>query len=90
MKKDILIDSENLYVRGLIKVINEFLIEDALGCVATGQRLQKNIGHLQAVFMDERKRMMLGDKQPLFNALRYEDYNLVFTDRDIAGLIHHD
>ena len=41
--EELVIDMNNLYVQGLIKVINDFMLEEASGCIFTEDRLKSNI-----------------------------------------------
>lgn len=38
--EELVIDMNNLYVQGLIKVINDFMLEEASGCMSTECRLK--------------------------------------------------
>ena len=46
--EELVIDMNNLYVQGLIKVINDFMLEEASGCIFTEDRLKSNIEKLKA------------------------------------------
>ena len=52
--EELVIDMNNLYVQGLIKVINDFMLEEASGCIFTEDRLKSNIEKLKDVFPEER------------------------------------
>ena len=97
MKQNIIIDANNLYVQGLIKVINQFMLEEASGCCCTQNRLKTNIEHLQAVFRDERKQMALNNSAPIFGSPsmeKYECFNSItvqfklFTIQSIPRRLH--
>ena len=51
--EELVIDMNNLYVQGLIKVINDFMLEEASGCIFTEDRLKSNIEKLKDVFPEE-------------------------------------
>ena len=61
--RKVLIDANNLYVQGLIKVINDFMLEEASGYIFTEARLKNKIEKLKAVFPEERKLQYL-ETQP--------------------------
>lgn len=48
--KELVIDTNNLYVRGVMKVINDFMLEEASGNIFTTDRLKKNIDMLKKCF----------------------------------------
>ena len=77
MKQNIIIDANNLYVQGLIKVINQFMLEEAIGCSFTERRLGANIERLRKVFGDERQRMTMSSNIPVFSTPSLDKYNLV-------------
>ena len=41
--RELVIDANNLYVQGLIKVINDFMLEEASGCCRAESRLKSKI-----------------------------------------------
>lgn len=79
MKKDILIDSNNLYVQGLIKVINDFMLEESSGCTNSELRLKNKIESLKSVFSEERGKMVIAGKPPVFAVPTADEYRLVFS-----------
>lgn len=83
MKKNIVIDANNLYVQGLIKVFNEFILEETQrGSVFAEVRLKDKIQALKSVFNAERQRMVIGRGQFLsddfFQRISPETHELVF------------
>ena len=48
----IIIDIDNPYVKGLIKAMNEFMIEEASGCIYTELRLKNKREKLQDIFRE--------------------------------------
>ncbi|WP_106832243.1 hypothetical protein [Parabacteroides pacaensis] len=78
MKQNIIIDANNLYVQGLIKVINQFMLEEASGCSFTERRLEANIERLRKVFGDERKHMAMSSNTPIFGKPSLDKYKLIF------------
>ncbi|WP_294590826.1 hypothetical protein [uncultured Bacteroides sp.] len=78
MKQNIVIDMNNLYVQGLVKVINEFMLEEASGFLSTEMRLKSNIEKLKSVFGEERKHMVISGNAPMFTNPSAERFNLVF------------
>lgn len=78
MKTELVIDANNLYVQGLIKVINDFMIEEASGCVFTEDRLKNNIEKLKSVFKDERQNMLISGTIPKFASHTSGLYKLIF------------
>ena len=63
--EELVIDMNNLYVQGLIKVINDFMLEEASGCIFTEDRLKSNIEKLKDVFPEERKRTVIAGRSSL-------------------------
>lgn len=78
MKKNIVIDTNNLYVQGLIKVINKFMLEEASGCLFTENRLKSDIEKLKSVFSEERQHMVVLGNAPKFTSPSAERFNLIF------------
>lgn len=78
MKTNLVIDMNNLYVQGLIKVINDFMLEEASGCISTEDRLKSNIEKLKNVFCEERKRMVIEGRAPMFTSPTNGLYQLIF------------
>ena len=66
--EELVIDMNNLYVQGLIKVINDFMLEEASGCIFTEDRLKSNIEKLKDVFPEERKRTVIAGRAPIFSS----------------------
>ena len=65
-------------VQGLIKVINDFMLEEASGCIFTEDRLKSNIEKLKDVFPEERKRMVIAGRAPMFSSPTSGLYKLIF------------
>lgn len=78
--KELVIDANNLYVQGLIRVINDFMIEEASGCIFTEDRLKSNIEKLKEVFPEERKRMVIAGRMPMFSSHTSGLYKLIFKN----------
>lgn len=78
MKQNIVIDMDNLYVQGLIKVINDFMLEEASGCLSSECRLKTNIEKLKGVFFEERQRMVISGNTPKFTSPTSDLYQLIF------------
>lgn len=78
MKTDLVIDMNNLYVQGLIKVINDFIVEEASGCLSSECRLKTNIEKLKSVFAEERQQMVISGSTPKFSSPIPGLYQLVF------------
>lgn len=83
MKKNIVIDANNLYVQGLIKVFNEFMLEETQrGSIFAEVRLKDKIEALKSVFNEERQRMVIGREYfkggDLFQRVSPETHELVF------------
>ncbi len=78
MKRDIVIDANNAYVQGLVKVINEFMLEEAEGCLCTELRLKNKIEKLKEIFGEERKRMVLSGDRPVLTRLSPEQHQIIF------------
>lgn len=76
--EELVIDMNNLYVQGLIKVINDFMLEEASGCIFTEDRLKSNIEKLKDVFPEERKRMVIAGRAPMFSSPTSGLYKLIF------------
>lgn len=76
--EELVIDMNNLYVQGLIKVINDFMLEEASGCIFTEDRLKSNIEKLKDVFPEERKRMVIAGRTPMFSSPTSGLYKLIF------------
>lgn len=81
--KSIVIDANNLYVQGLIKVFNEFMIEETQrGSMFAEVRLKDKIEMLKSVFNEERQRMVMGRKsfldEDLFQRVSIDTHELVF------------
>lgn len=61
MKQNIVIDTNNLYVQGLIKAFNEFMLEETQrGSMFAEVRLKDKIEALKSVFNEERQQMVIG------------------------------
>lgn len=80
MKTDLVIDMNNLYVQGLMKVINDFMLEEASGCLGSECRLKSNIEKLKSVFSEERERMVIAGHAPKFTSPTNGLYQLVFKN----------
>lgn len=78
--KELVIDANNLYVQGLIRVINDFMLEEASGCIFTEDRLKSNIEKLKEVFPEERKRMVIAERMPMFSSHTSGLYKLIFKN----------
>ncbi|PXV61182.1 hypothetical protein CLV62_12515 [Dysgonomonas alginatilytica] len=80
MKKEIVIDTNNLYVRTLMKLFNEFMLEEVAGCVFTENRLKNKITQAALIFEDERKQLIAQNRGnlPMFNAVEFSKFNVVF------------
>lgn len=83
MKQNIVIDANNLYVQGLIKVFSEFMLEETQrGSMFAEVRLKDKIETLKSVFNEERQRMVMGrgyfQGQDLFQRVSSETHELVF------------
>ncbi len=83
MKKNIVIDANNLYVQGLIKVFSEFMLEETQkGSMFAELRLKDKIETLKSVFNEERQRMVMGrgyfQESDLFQRVSSETHELVF------------
>ncbi|GAE15790.1 hypothetical protein JCM6292_2121 [Bacteroides pyogenes JCM 6292] len=79
MKKEIVLDANNPYVRGLMKAINEFILEETGGCIFTERRLMKNIDELKREFGNERDRMVISGSVPMFSTPRPDDFEIIFA-----------
>ena len=78
--REVVIDANNLYVQGLIKVINDFMLEEASGCFSSEGRLKNKIEKLKAVFPEERKRMAIAGSAPIFGDPTTGLYKLIFKN----------
>ena len=78
--EELVIDMNNLYVQGLIKVINDFMLEEASGCIFTEDRLKSNIEKLKDLFPEERKRKVIAGRAPMFSSATSGLYNLIFKN----------
>ena len=78
--EELVIDMNNLYVQGLIKVINDFMLEEASGCIFTEDRLKSNIEKLKDVFPEDRKRMVIAGRAPIFSSPTSGLYKLIFKN----------
>lgn len=78
--REVVIDANNLYVQGLIKVINDFMLEEASGYIFTESRLKNKIEKLKAVFPEERKRMAIAGSAPIFGDPTTGLYKLIFKN----------
>lgn len=78
MKQNIVIDMNNLYVQGLMKVINDFMLEEASGCLSSECRLKSNIEKLKSVFNEERQHMVISGNAPKFTSPTNGLFQLVF------------
>lgn len=83
MKKNIVIDTNNLYVQGLIKVFSEFMLEETQrGSMFAEVRLKDKIETLKSVFNEERQRMVIGrghfQNGEFFQRVSSETHELVF------------
>lgn len=78
--EELVIDMNNLYVQGLIKAINDFMLEEASGCFATESRLKNKIEKLKDVFPEERERMVIAGHAPMFSPPTSGLYKLIFKN----------
>lgn len=83
MKKNIVVDANNLYVQGLIKAFNEFMLEETRrGSMFAEVRLKDKIATLKSVFNEERQRMVIGrgyfQNEDIFQKVSFETHELVF------------
>ena len=78
--REVLIDANNLYVQGLIKVINDFMLEEASGYIYTESRLKNKIGQLKAVVPEERKRIAKAGSAPIIGDPTAGLYTLIFKN----------
>lgn len=80
MKKEITIDANNPYVRTLIKLFNEFMLEEVAGCVFTENRLKTKITQAALLFEEERNQLIAQNRGnlPMFSAVKFSQFNLVF------------
>lgn len=78
MKKEIVIDPSNPYVKTLIKVFNEFMLEEIAGCVFTENRLKTKITQAAALFENERQQLIEQNRGslPMFSGVNFSDYLL--------------
>lgn len=77
---ELIIDTNNPYVQGVMKVINDFMLEEASGNIFTTDRLKKNIDMLRNVFREERKRMVIAGQPPIIGSPTTGEYKLVFRN----------
>ncbi len=78
MKEELVIDMNNPYVQGLVKVINKFMLEEASGCLSTEDRLKSDISKLKSLFGEERKCMVIKGRAPMFTNPSAERFKLIF------------
>ena len=83
MKQNIVIDTNNLYVQGLIKAFNEFMLEETQrGSMFAEVRLKDKIEALKSVFNEERQQMVIGrgyfQNGDFFQKVNHETHELVF------------
>lgn len=83
MKQNVVIDTNNLYVQGLIKAFNEFMLEETQrGSMFAEVRLKDKIEALKSVFNEERQQMVIGrgyfQNGDFFQKVNPETHELVF------------
>lgn len=78
--EELIIDTKKLYVQGLIKVINDFMLEEASDCFSPEDRLKDKIKMLKKVFPEERKRMVIAGQTPIFGEPDSGLYKLIFKN----------
>ena len=55
-KKEIVIDTSNMYVQTLLKIFNEFILEEAAGHSFTEDRLKTKITTARNLFREEKNK----------------------------------
>lgn len=78
MQQDIIIDINNPYVQGLMKIINKFMLEEASGIIEPECRMAKNISDLRRIFWNDKKKMVIGGNPPMFSAPTPDLYRIIF------------
>lgn len=78
--EELVVDTNNIYVQSLIKVINDFLLEEASGCLSSEDRLRDKIEKLKSIFPDERKKMVIRGQAPLFGSPTSGKFKLIFAN----------
>lgn len=78
MKQNIVIDVNNLYVQGLIRIINRFMLEEVSDIVGPEVRMKDDITTLRRIFREDRKKMVIGGNAPMFSAPKAELYEIIF------------
>lgn len=78
MKTELVIDANNLYVQGLIKIINKFMLEEVSDTLNPENRMAKDIGDLRRIFREERQKMVIAGHAPVFGAPKPEWYQIIF------------
>lgn len=83
MKQNIVIDVNNLYVQGIVKAFNEFILEETQrGSMFAEVRLKDKLATLKSVFNEERQRMVISKgyfmNNDFFQRVSSETHELVF------------
>lgn len=79
MKKEIVIDANNLYIIALVKIFNEFVIEEAAGRIFNERRLKSRVEKAAILYEAERKKLIDQNegKLPVFGFLEFSKYKTV-------------
>lgn len=75
-REKIILDMNNDYIKAVIKLFNQFFIEEATGMMNADLRLQHNIVALQKIYRDER--LALRDEKNRFGKWDSSNVDLKF------------
>ena len=59
-KTKIVVPIDNDYVKSVFRVFNQFLIEEATGCINAELRLQRDLNHARELYRNERRALCTG------------------------------
>ena len=78
--KEVILDTSNVYVQTLMKIFNEFMIEEASGEICTELRLKSKIEQARNLFPDEKRRIVEQNRNvlPIFGRVVFSEYKLIF------------
>ena len=81
-KSEVVLDTNNPYVQTLIKIFNEFMLEEASGQIYTELRLKNKIEQARNLFADEKRKIIEQNKftLPIFGRITTSKYRIILKN----------
>ena len=78
-KQEIILDANNAYVQTLMKIFNEFVLEESFGLLFTELRLKDKIKQARSLFSDERIQLIEQNRNagPIIGQMKFSEYKVI-------------